>query len=746
MTNLVLAIPKNFVMVNFLKIKKSVRPFLTPGEKMNLQTAFKSLTALPIAVCVTLSFASTAIAGSDIKLRTTTISTMRGQSQDVKESAVGTTTEWIVQFRNHISETNKKSLTKAGLRPVGYLPEDALIVRGTQAQLQTLSFEEIQAVVPFTAPMKISPEINLLTSVTLFAEKFIVSVFDARDMDFALAQLKLMNVHVIAAAGTSMLIETKKSALNAVAQIVGVEHIQPAHVVEPLHFKVDPSDLSDVRVSAVADYSDINGSETGTQVMNFETAWQLNYLGQNQVVGMADTGLDSGDSVAIHPDFGGGVKSGYAVGLFGKTWADPMGHGTHVAGSVMGRGAVSGGKLKGAAHAAKMVAQGMWSPVLNNLSVPADLGKMFSQAYADGARVHTNSWGAAATFGTYEKMAATVDQVMFEKQDLLVIFAAGNSGVDKNRDGRIDANSIATPGTAKNALTVGASENLTTSGGIQKKIGELASAKDNWPVAPITLSTMSDTVNGLAMFSSRGPTSDGRIKPDIVAPGTNILSVKSQQPTAEKLWGEYNPNYVWSGGTSMAAPLAAGAAAVARQILIETITPNPSAALLKAYLMQTATEMFPGQYGQAGANQGQEILTLRPNNDEGYGRVNVSQITKADAILYFADNRTGLATAETFTAKFVVPRKGKLVANLVWTDAPGSPNAAKALVNDLDLKLTFSNGFNEQSLNSNDQINNHAFAQADVEAGTDVSILVTGVNVPMGLSGKQPFALIVSLQ
>ena len=601
----------------------------------------------------------------------------------------------------------------------------------------------IQAILPFAAEMKVSPDIASSGAVIFSTEQFVLSLFDAKDSQVILAKLAAMNIKVSAASDTSIIFEATKSSLFKVARLIGVEHIQPAQEIRPLHFKVSDADRSAVQVSAVGDYSDISGSETGTQVMNFETAWQLNYLGQNQIVGMADTGLDSGDASAIHGDFTGAVKSGYAVGLFGKSWADPMGHGTHVAGSVLGRGTSSSGKLKGGAHGASFVAQGMWSPILNNLSVPADLAKMFSQAYDDGARVHTNSWGAGANFGAYEKMAATVDQVMFEKQDLLVVFAAGNSGVDKNRDGRIDSGSVSTPGTAKNALTVGASENLTTTGGIQKKVGELASAKDNWPVPPITLSTMSDNLNGIAMFSSRGPTNDGRIKPDILAPGTNILSVKSQQPTAEKLWGEYNTNYVWSGGTSMAAPLLAGAAVVARQVLMAKVIPNPTAAFLKAYLLQTATEMFPGQYGQGGASQGQEILSLRPNSDEGFGRVNVAQIANTDAIAYFADDRTGVATDDVFTAKFVVPRSGKLVANLVWTDAAGSPNAAKALVNDLDLKLTLANG---QVLNSNDQINNHVHLQTDVEAGANVQVTITGVNVPMGIAGKQPFAVIVSIQ
>ena len=687
-------------------------------------------------------FLNMAIAGTEIKLSTGTILTIN--SNELNAQDLSTNNEWIVQFKTYITGLNKKNLEDKGIQIFGYLPEDALIVRGTFSQLQSINKSEIQAVLPFTAKMKISPRIkSAVNSDSTSKQTFLVSAFAETDVPVILKQLKQNNITVQMSSGTSIVVSVKPSALIKVAAITGVEHIQRYEKVEPLHFKLHPKDKSLVEVTTAGDYSDINGTETGTLVMNFESAWNLNFLGQNQVVGMADTGLDSGDARGIHGDFNNAVKSGYAVGLFAKTWADPMGHGTHVAGSVLGRGTVSGGKLKGAAYEAQIIAQGMWSPILNNLSVPADLGKMFVQAYDDGARLHTNSWGSAASFGTYEKMAATVDQVMFEKQDLLIIFAAGNSGVDKNKDGRIDPNSVGTPGTAKNALTVGASENLTTSGGNQKKVGELASAKVNWPVAPITLSTMSDNIDGLAMFSSRGPTSDGRIKPDIVAPGTNILSVKSQQPTAEKLWGEYNSNYVWSGGTSMATPLTAGAAAIARQILIEKINPKPSAAFLKAYLLQTATEMFPGQYGQSGASSGQVILTLRPNNDEGYGRVNMTQITNTDAVIFSLDNNVGLSTAESFSKKITLPRQGRLVVNLVWTDAPGSVNSAKALVNDLDLKLTLANG---KVLEMNDQINNHAFLQTDVASGSEVVVTVTATNVPMGIGNKQPFALIVSVQ
>lgn len=697
---------------------------------------------LGMAIAIALISIS-AFAGTELKLNSGTIDTK--QMRFLLNENQSEQTEWIIQFKGRVTESTKKELQQSGVVIYSYLPEDALVVRADFRTVKLLqSLASVQAVLAFEAYMKMSPTLGLLTDLTGYTrETFIVSVFDQSERSVIEKTIRTIskNILIQKSAGRNFVITTERRSLLAIAAVSGVENVQAFVQVEPLHklFEAD-----DVTISAAGDYSDLNGFETGTRVMNFDEAWVMGLTGQNQIVGMADTGLDSGDAKAIHQDFTGGIKSGYAVGMFGKTWADPMGHGTHVAGSVLGRGIASGGKLKGGAYSAHMVAQGMWSPILNNLSVPSNLAGMFNQAYADGARIHTNSWGAAANFGAYEKMAITVDEVMFAKDDLLILFAAGNSGVDKNRDGRIDQNSIGTPGTAKNALTVGASENLLSTGGIQRKIGELKPAPENWPVAPISESKMSDDINGIAMFSSRGPTADGRTKPDIVAPGTNILSVRSQQPKAEVLWGAYNQDYVYSGGTSMACPLTAAGAAIARQFLIEKMSQSkPSAALVKAYLLHTATEMFPGQYGEVGATRGQELLTLRPNNDEGYGRVNVAEVVSLaqKGSLMIADSK-GVATGETETAKFKVSNSGHLTVNIVWTDAPGSVNASKALVNDLDLEVVLPNG---QVLAINDQINNHSFVQAATTAG-EITIKVKGINIPMGKSGKQPFALVASVR
>lgn len=712
--------------------------------------SLKLLLALTVAGSVTTTYA-----GTELKLARGTISTKNYSimnSNILNNTQVVSHQEWIVQFKNHITESDKNFLRGMGFEIYSYLPEDALIIKGALSQIQKLNGANgigIQAILPFESNMKISTMFGNLSALTApTRQTMIVSLFDVKDAARVQSEIKALDKNILLqrTSGVSLVVNATRAQLSAIAAVNGVENIQPYVEMKPLHmiFNDEGAGTADTPPAAKGDYTDLTGYETGTKIMNMDAAWALGLTGQNQIVGMADTGLDSGDANNIHQDFTAAVHSGYAVGMYGKTWADPMGHGTHVAGSVLGRGTAAGGALKGAAYSAKMVVEGMWSPLLNNLSVPADLAGMFMKAYNDGARIHTNSWGAAANFGAYEKMASTVDKVMFENQDFLILFAAGNSGADKNKDGRIDENSIGTPGTAKNAITVGASENLLMTGGIQKKIGELRGSADEWPMPPITESRLSDNADGIAMFSSRGPTRDGRTKPDIMAPGTNIVSVHSQQPGVDPLWGLYNKDYAYSGGTSMACPLTAGAAAVTRQYLIEKAgIKTPSAALVKAALLNTAYDMYPGQYGEVGTAHGQEIITHRPNNDEGYGRVDMARMVGlSSAPNIMVDERAGVATGETKEIQFKFEKAGKLEVNLVWTDAPGSANASKALVNDLDMEVVLPDG---KVLTNNDQINNHSFVTGDVTAGA-VTIRVKGVNVPMGLAGKQPFAVVASIK
>src|SRR5206468_8087123 len=149
-------------------------------------------------------------------------------------------------------------------------------------------------------------------------------------------------------------------------------------------------------------------------------------------------------------------------------------------------------------------------------------------------------------------------------------------------DGVIDPDSLLAPGTAKNVVTVGASENLRETGGFSGVPWLLFSFC--YATQPIATDLPSDNIDGMAAFSSRGPADDGRVKPDIVAPGTNIVSARSHYPGAGTLYGPYetNANYVYSAGTSMATPLAAGAGVLAPQWLTLHGIADPSGASVKA--------------------------------------------------------------------------------------------------------------------------------------------------------------------
>ncbi len=327
------------------------------------------------------------------------------------------------------------------------------------------------------------------------------------------------------------------------------------------------------------------------------------------MIAISDTGLDTGNAATISQDIRGRLVAGYARAR--ASWSDPNGHGTHVAGSVLGNGKNSGsnptthsyaGSFAGFAPEAKLVFQSVMDSAGYLTGIPDDLNVLFQQSYNAGARIQTNSWGAHY-YGAYGIDSQNVDKFMWDHPDFTILFSAGNDGVDWNDDGVVDEDSIGSPGTAKNCITVGASENNRPNGagwGGYSNWTWGAAWPSDYGTNPIYSDYISNNINGMAAFSSRGPTDDSRIKPDIVAPGTNIVSIRSSHPSAGSGWGVYGPNtkYMYDGGTSMSTPLTAGATALVREYLMKkTINTNPSAALVKAALLNGATDMNPGQYG-----------------------------------------------------------------------------------------------------------------------------------------------------
>jgi hypothetical protein len=198
----------------------------------------------------------------------------------------------------------------------------------------------------------------------------------------------------------------------------------------------------------------------------------------------------------------------------------------------------------------------------------------------------------------------------------------------------------------------------------------------------------------------------------------------------------------------MATPLVAGMGTLVRQWLGSQGLANPSAAAVKAILLNTTHDMAPGQYG-TGATQ--EIPYQRPNSVAGWGRANLGFITASPPYVIWVDDRaTGLVTSdivnyvdEPAQPLTVVADTQPLRIMLAWTDAPASLSAATQLVNDLDLVVTGPESavYYGNDVASGDRTNNVEGVVIDNPPPGQYQVQVQAYNVPVG---TQPYALAVA--
>lgn len=424
-------------------------------------------------------------------------------------------------------------------------------------------------------------------------------------------------------------------------------------------------------------YNDVARRLVCLEVAQSPPARVVELRGERQRIGIADTGVD-----AKHPDLQSRVKK-LIPRVPGTDGIDQHGHGTHVAATAAGDGSAYGDhSMAGMAPGAEIVFQSL-GPKGELSGLPLDLGDLFQEAYDQGVRIHNNSWGAD-TRSLYTLNASEVDAFVAEHRDMLVVIAAGNDAVGEPcrnvQQGYVDWLSIGSPATAKNALVVGAQRSSRTVGGYsQRTYGALWG--ERFPHPPTYEQKVSGDPEQLAAFSSRGPCDDRRVKPDLVAPGTDILSARAAQAPVENFWGVHDEHYAYMGGTSMAAPVVSGCAALVREYYERVRNHEPSAALLKATLV-CGTRRLTG----SDATHGQPEL---PNYHQGFGAVDL-RTTLPNRVepkfrLAFRDGWQDPARRLSRTGKRarfrVKVREGMpLRICLCWTDPP-----ARALQNLLSL-------------------------------------------------------------
>lgn len=625
----------------------------------------------------------------------------------------------LIQFHEPPSPETRAQLAAAGAELLHYLPQDAFIARCRNVRPDLLrKLPSVEWVGDYRPEYRIHQSLRAKVKAQPAAEPLAVAVLLAPGATAA-EKAAVRRAFSADSRQSTLRLGTVLRGTITGGQLEGLARSDSVLWIEPLR----PMKLFDEVSSKIV---------AGDGGQNTLLTQSLGYDGAGVKVAVADSGLNKGDAATMHPDLLGRTPAFFYYGTNLTSAADEHSHGTHVAGIIAGNGATGevdeNGALYGlgVAPAASIVAQRIFDADGNYEAPTNGFPELTQDATDAGAVIGSNSWGDD-TQGNYDLSAMEFDELVRDAtgsgtndRPYILEFSAGNAGPA--------AQTVGSPAVAKNVIATGACE---------------SDRPDYFIYA--------DGPHAMADFSSRGPCEDGRIKPDLVAPGTWISSLQSASASDQYAWLPIDSYYQFQGGTSQAGPHASGAAAVFVQYYRQTHTnATPSPALVKAALINSATDMDDA-YGTGPV----------PNMDEGWGRVDLTPIFDSPLTFDFLDQSVLMTNGQVFERHLLVASADEpLKVTLAYTDVPGFPGAVPALVNDLDLEVVgpdgelyrgnqFNNGESIPNPSGPDTVNNVEAVHLTAPQPGDYTIRVRARSIVQDVLAatnllRQDFALVTS--
>ncbi len=366
---------------------------------------------------------------------------------------------------------------------------------------------------------------------------------------------------------------------------------------------------------------------------------------QESPYGLDGTGVkvmvfDAGTGNANHADFGGRLTA--------RDNSGTGDHATHTAGTIGGDGTVSGGVRRGMAPNVTIEAYGFeWSGGIFLYDNPGDIIEDYSEAIntyevvlannSIGTNTATNGFPCSIT-GDYGVTSAVIDSIVIGDlgAPLRIVWANGNERQSSNCGNQF--HTTAPPACAKNHLTVGA---------------------------------MNSDDDSVTSFTSWGPCDDGRLKPDLSAPGCQNNADGGVTSTSA------SGNYSTKCGTSMASPTVVGAGALLLQDFRAQFEALPDFApsTMKVLLAHTV----------------KDLQNTGPDYKTGYGLVQVKDAIDFMRTAQFTEQEIEQGAVHAFNVA-VPPGTEELKFTLAWDDVPGTPLVIPSLVNDLDIRAVSPGG------------------------------------------------------